>query len=377
MAYRNFNLENLYVNKIKGQASLRTDDIEGARPQPRIRERTFGYNRDKSPEFIKNAHMVQQVPGYGSSRNPLAFSDAKLIEYRQNLHNSIVNPGYIEEHLNKNKGYNSRYDNPMADSQDQLQDHINPNKFGETKSSQNSVYSQRSSQKYAHQEPQEDSEAILIKKDYANFYGCDDGSTKDFIYKNIDSNAIKSAPIKKPASIGLPQKMTKEKEQQQFVREQVKVNPSFNHNKNLFFDGAGDKATTKDNKDQFINNYNEFYRGNTPTGNPRLDKVNQADIRRSYNMANKNRDVQRFDILSNQKNYTYSIDKNRLKNKDFGKHYENFANNPDFKKSAYVFYGVVDNIPAKLIDYKRKPATKVNELVTMSRAVGVPNVLNF
>jgi len=39
-----------------------------------------------------------------------------LIEYRQNLHNSIVNPGYIEEHLNKNKGYNSRYDNPMADS---------------------------------------------------------------------------------------------------------------------------------------------------------------------------------------------------------------------------------------------------------------------
>jgi len=60
--------------------------------------------------------MVQQVPGYGSSRNPLAFSDAKLIEYRQNLHNSIVNPGYIEEHLNKNKGYNSRYDNPMADS---------------------------------------------------------------------------------------------------------------------------------------------------------------------------------------------------------------------------------------------------------------------
>jgi len=139
------------------------------------------------------------------------------------------------------------------------------------------------------------------------------------------------------------------------------VNPSFNHNKNLFFDGASEKPNTKDNKDQFINNYNEFYRGSTPTGNPRLDNVDQADIRRSYNMANKNRDIYRFDILSNKKNYLYSVDQERIKNKDFGKHYEKWANNPEFKKAAYVFYGVVDGIPPKLIDYKRKPATKVNE----------------
>ena len=296
----------------------------GARPRPRVRERNYCYNRDKSPEFLANAQRIQQAAF--SQKNPAHLTDAKFIEYRQNLTNRHVNQGYIQQHLQNNKSLGqgvsqSQNVNQYQDSLEQLQQDINPGK-ALSRHTDPSVHSQQRSSRLS----QSDSDqAILMKKDYANFYGVDDDSTKQFVYKNIDSNAIKSAPIKKEPESNLNMK-NQERDRNIFVKEKARVNPAFNHHKNLFFNEGG-SPSKKDQKDQFVNNYNEFYRGSTPTGNRNLDNPDPMNIRKSYDIVNKKKDIYAYNILSNKKNYLYSVDQNRLDNANFGNHYQKWANN--------------------------------------------------
>jgi hypothetical protein len=297
------------------------------------------------------------------------LTDAKLIEYRQNLANRHVNQGYIQHHLQNNKSLGqgvSRIQNvdQYEDSLEQLQQNINPGK-ALSQHTDPSVHSQQRSSRQSQSEADSD-QAILMKKDYANFYGVDDDSTKQFVYKNIDSNAIKSAPIKKEPESYLNMK-NQERDRNIFVKEKARVNPAFNHHKNLFFNEGG-SPSKKDQKDQFVNNYNEFYRGSTPTGIANLDNPDPMNIRKSYDIVNKKKDIYAYNILTNKKDYLYSIDQNRLDNTNFGNHYQKWANNMDFKKAQQAFYGAENDYP-KADFTKRGPAQNISDLET-SKFIG-------
>lgn len=96
MAYRNFGLEKLYANKTKDLNSLKTDDIYGARPRPRVHERMNINRRDGSPDWVQNANNIQ-LPGYNYIGNPAYLSDNKLIQYQQGLASSTLEDHYLHD----------------------------------------------------------------------------------------------------------------------------------------------------------------------------------------------------------------------------------------------------------------------------------------
>ena len=128
-----------------------------------------------------------------------------------------------------------------------------------------------------------------------------------------------------------------------FLKQQMKNNPSLAHNSNIFY---GEQGTAADQKNQYQNNYANFFRGSTPTGSERgpanEDKRFQnigtfGDAKKTDQIMHKKKPINTYNILSNQPVHFCDIEENRVKKLN---HYDNYANNRDFKKYQRAFYGV-------------------------------------
>lgn len=95
MATRDPRLERLYAFKTKDLTSLRTYDIEGARPMKRTWERKNHNDYDPAYNYSKQDHADVALPSathsnqedryvrgeeYRPLRNPLHYSDAKILK---------------------------------------------------------------------------------------------------------------------------------------------------------------------------------------------------------------------------------------------------------------------------------------------------------
>lgn len=203
---------------------------------------------------------------------------------------------------------------------------------------QNSDYNNHNNNNYQQREPQghrkqDDYETLLMKKDYAKWYGVEDQSMKNFIYQQIDGDALKSCATKTTNHMASKESREKDNENNIFMKKKLNADPAFEHHKNQFF-GANDDDI--DPNKQYLNNLEKFFRGSTP--NESCREV-QREVRKNMaEMINKRKDIFVHDIFSNKPRKICSVEEGRLNAPKAGEHYEKVANDKDFKNAIKAFY---------------------------------------